>query len=158
MLRERFLQNPALEICTVEYSDVLVMESPVPNELLNLVDQVERFTLLGRCLQYNDLFPIGILRRQSLFNLANVMLNEVLADFEYLWGASVVAIQDEDLRSREQLLKVDDISDRSRHEAVDALPIVATTQKLDPLPDPSIRVFRISICRGFVSWYSSTRR
>ena len=102
------------------------MESPVPNELLNLVDQVERFTLLGRCLQDNDLFPIGIFRRQGLFNLANVMLNEVLADSAISGASAVVAVQDEDLRSGNICSKLMMFPYRGRHEAVDALPVIAT--------------------------------
>ena len=118
MLRERFLQNPALEICTIEYSDVLVMESPVPNELLDLVDQVERFTLLGRCLQDNDLFPIGIFRRQGLFDLANVVIDEILADSEDLGGASVVSVEDEDPCVPEHSLKVENISHRGAGKSI----------------------------------------
>ena len=53
------------------------------------------------------------------------MLNQVLTSFQYLRSAAVVQVQNEDPRSFKASAEVQDVSDASSREAVDALPVVS---------------------------------
>src|SRR5699024_10352634 len=122
---ESFFINPALVVCTIEYSKIAVVVTFASLQLFNIISHPVGFIAFVIIVQQRNSIAGVIVGPQSLFELAAVLLDNRIRCFQNGLRRAIILFQWNLNRILIVVLKVQNIADICAPERIDALGVIA---------------------------------